>query len=751
MEHGLHMQFDNTAFLRLEASSSLGSSSSGASFATSTGDMLEIGCFGPGVLRLRVGPNTKPDYGLLVARAQRCDVAQPSPGVWTFGAGDTSLELTGAPMSLRLLYDGQPVLTSITDEHFRGFPRLPVIGRTRSGAQWIGAFALASGESVYGLGEKFGPLNKRGQIIHSQVEDALGVNTGLSYKNAPFCWSSPAGKGAWGIFVNTPGHVVHGVGHPDWSHRSYAVVVEDEALDLFLIGGRDPAQIIERYTQLTGRSPEVPLWGLGLWVSKAYYRTAEEAIAVAAKLRARKIPCDVLTLDGRAAWDVQTRFDFQWDRQRYPNPAAAIAKMKANGLRVCVWEYPCVSIHSPLFQDLAAKRYLLTNEAGDPYVFRWNTDPGTSPFGDVLTALPDSGIVDFTHPGAYAWWRDAHEGLFRAGVDVIKSDFGEQVPDDAYAANGDRGRRLHNVYPLLYNRCVYEATRSFGDPLAGPPMVWGRAGWTGSQRYPIQWGGDPQSDWEGLAASIRGGLSWGMSGVPYHATDIGGFYGSAQPSAELYLRWLQMSVFSSHMRVHGIGAREPWAFGDEAEDIARHWIEFRYRLLPYLQRVIAQAVASGVPVMRAMPLAFPANGLTRAYETQFMCGDALLVAPVIAAGGEVDVALPPGAWYDLASRQRIAGRQVIRYRATLERFPVFGREGYALPLGAVVQSTAEIDPARPLSTLYVFGKPTQPLAGFAQVSITPGDPQAIVEAHDGVAVEVFGDGVGVRVQPRAAR
>src|SRR6266481_3420615 len=170
----------------------------------------------------------------------------------------------------------------------------------RGAAKWVSAFALASGEPVYGLGEKFGPLNKRGQIVHSQVADALGVNTGLSYKNAPFCWSPCSGKNAWGIFVNTPGRVTHGVGHPDWSHRSYGIVVEDEALDLFLIGGRDPAQIIERYTQLTGRAPDVPLWGLGLWVSKAYYRTPEEATAVAAKLRQRKIPCDVLTFDGRA-------------------------------------------------------------------------------------------------------------------------------------------------------------------------------------------------------------------------------------------------------------------------------------------------------------------------------------------------------------------------------------------------------------------------------------------------------------------
>ena len=734
------MHLDPSAYLRVDAHQRIGTAVSGASFTTSTGDIVEVSSFGDGVFRVRMGPRTLPDYGILLERATPCESTVDDDGSWRFTRGNATLEIQTAPLRFHLRWNDRDVLASITDEHFRGFTRLPAFGRLRQGGLWTAAFALRTGEHIYGLGEKFGPLDKRGQLIHSQVEDALGVNTGLAYKNAPFAWATVKGCGAWGVFVHTPGVVTHGVGYPDWSHRSYVVLVEDEALDVFLIAGDTPASIIEAFSRLTGRAPPVPRWSLGLWVSRAYYKTPEEAAEIASRLRERKIPADVITLDGRAAWNVDTRFDFQWDPHRFPDPARALAQIKANALKVCVWEYPYVSIHSPLFDELAAQRYLLTDDNGDAYVIGWDTDPQTSPFGDVLTPLPDSGVVDFTNPEAFDWWRDAHKPLFDAGIDVIKSDFGEHVPDDAVAFNGDRGRRLHNVYPLLYNRCVYEATERFRGGDSGPPIIWSRAAWSGSQRYPIGWGGDPQSDWEGLAASIRGGLSWGMSGNPYHATDIGGFYGATQPSPELYVRWLQAAIFASHIRVHGIGEREPWVFGADVEAIARKWLAFRYRLIPYLEVAVAQATRTGMPLMRAMPLAFPDNALVRSFETQFMCGDALLVAPIVAPDGEVEVALPPGGWFDLNTRRHFSGRHVLRYRAKLDQFPVFGREGHALPLGRSVQHTGEIDDEAPLDALWVFGTPTTTLEGFTQARIEPRDDGAfVVRTAPSLTVEVFGD------------
>jgi alpha-D-xyloside xylohydrolase len=267
---------------------------------------------------------------------------------------------------------------------------------------------------------------------------------------------------------------------------------------------------------------------------------------------------------------------------------------------------------------------------------------------------------------------------------------------------------------------------------------------SGAQRYPVPENGEMQRDWEGLAAGIRASLSDGMSGVPYHASEVGGGYGPASVSPELWLRWLQSAVFASHLRLR-IDVENPWILDPEQEKIARQWLEFRYRLLPYLRTVVTQVAKTGLPVMRAMPLAFPGNALTRAYDTQFMCGNALLVAPIIGAGGEVDVALPPGAWYDLATRQRLAGRQVIRYRATLDRFPVFGREGHALPLGPAVQHCGELDREHPLNALWVFGKPAQAFDGFAQASIAVAADGATITAAAGVQVEVFGDATGIRI------
>ena len=647
--------------------------------------LLSISLAQRSVFRLRIGP-AGADYGILASdEADRPTIAGTA-GPIRLRSGTLELALDRDPARFAFRRDGTLLLESITDRHFTGRFRLPAIARGEEG--WLVSLALPSEERVYGLGEKFGRLDRRGQLLSSRNEDALGVSTERSYKNVPFAWS----PGGWGVFVHTPATVVHAVGHAALSQRSYALLVEDECLDLFLFSGSSPAKILDAYTKLTGRPARPPRWSLGAWASRAYYKTEADALATAEELRRRRFPTDVITLDGRAWQDTNTRFLFEWDPSRYPDPAAALAKLKSLGYRICVWEYPYVSIHNPRHAELAEKGYFLKNLAGDSYRYDW--DP--SPFGSVLTPLPPSGLIDFTNPEAYAFWRDQHAPLFKIGVDVVKSDFGEQIPDWVVAANGDSGKRLHNAYALLYNRCVFEATERYGDD---EPMVWARSGWSSSQRYPVQWGGDPQADWEGLAASIRGGLGWGMSGIPCYASDLGGFYG--EPTPELYLRWVQAGVFFSHFRFHGVGAREPWAFGSDAEAIARRWFELRYRLIPYLDAALAETSRTGMPVMRAMALAFPEEPESWGFEQQFLCGPALLVVPILEPGGRVVAYLPEGRWHDLWSGDSLEGGRSLVIEAPLDRIPVFGRHGHVVPLGPVAQTTAEQGPA--IAELWAFG------------------------------------------------
>lgn len=662
----------------------------GAALGETEAGPFRVEIFAPGIARLRIGEGRLPDYGLVGAVSPRPAVtveAAADGGGLALRAGDLAVAIDPESFGLTLARDGVTLLGPPRDGHFRRRFRLPRFAQAERG--WLVAIDLAEGEPVFGHGEKWSRLDHRGQRLVSWNEDALGTNAEISYKNCPFAWS-PRG---WGLFANTPGRVVHGAGHAPWSHRSYVLLVEDEALDLFLLAAPDPAGVLERYTWLTGRPAAVPRWSLGAWLSKAYYRDADEFLAAARRARDLALPMDVITLDGRAWQDTATRFAFEWDKARYPEPRRVLDRVRALGLKVCAWEYPLVSVDSPVFPDLAARGFFLKDaRTGEPWLQRW--DP--APFGSVLTPLPTSGILDFTHPDAYAWWRDRHDALFDAGVDVMKTDFGEQVPDDpaCVAWNGDPGPRLHNVYPLLYNRCVYEAAeRRFGP---GRGLVFARSGWAGSQRYPVQWGGDPQADWGGLASSVRGMLSWATSGAPHYATDIGGFYGE-QPDAELFVRWSQAAVFASHMRFHGMGAREPWSFGEGALAHVRAALELRYGLIPYIERSLTEGCSSGLPLTRPMALAYPEAREAHGFDTQYLFGPDLLVAPVVTPGGRATVWLPDGAWWDWYTGERHVGpRRLELAGLPLDRFPLFARQGAAIPLAEPTLSAGAWGEDRPV-------------------------------------------------------
>lgn len=661
-----------------------------AVFSTDVGK-LEVTVYAEGCFRVRLGDAEVNDYGIVCAKDERLalNVLESQDDVLC-SSGEYALRLTRSPLTYSLEKNGKVVLPVTEDSHFVRKFRLPPVAATEEG--WFAALGLPFGVAVYGGGENYAGLNRRGMLLDMWNEDALGVNSSVCYKNCPFVWS-PEG---YGVFVNTPAYVRIGVGYQQWANQSLCLDVKDAVLDLFFLFGDTPAEILRRYTHLTGRSAKAPVWSLGLWLSKAYYRVPAETLEAASKMREMDVPCDVITIDGRAWQDTDTRFAFEWDPTRYDDPKAFCDSLKAMNYKICVWEYPLVSIKNKLFGEMAEKGWLLRDKDGKAYEYAF--DPG--PFGQVLTQLPNSGLVDFTNPEAWEYWCGRHKELFDAGVDCIKADFGEQVLPDMYACNGDDGIRIHNVYSLLYNLCVYEAGRRYYGENA---LCWSRSGWAGSQRAPIQWAGDSQSSWGGLAGSILGGLSWGMSGVPYYSSDIGGFYGD-QPTPELFVRWTEAGALGSHMRFHGIGPREPWAYGAEAEDICRRWVRLRYRLIPYLSDASAQAAATGMPLMRSMVLSFPDEPEVWPFELQYMLGDSLLVVPVVREGGKVRYRLPKGTWYDFWTGKAVAGDRTVEETVALDRIPVFVREGAVLKLGPVVSHTGEIENGKRIAAVTVFGE-----------------------------------------------
>ncbi|MEN3323146.1 TIM-barrel domain-containing protein [Mariniflexile soesokkakense] len=523
------------------------------------------------------------------------------------------------------------------------------------------SFHAKPDEKFVGTGERFSKMDLSGNTFQLKNQDGQGVNNKRTYKNIPFYLSSEL----YGMFLHTSTYCKFSMA--DFSTRSVQLLVEEPVLDVFLIGEDSPEKIIYQYKKLTGFPTVPPLWTYGVWMSRMTYFSEEEVNEICDRLRTEDYPCDVIHLD--TGW-FKTDWLCEWkfNSERFPDPTRFVSNLKKNGYRVSLWQMPYISEEAEQYEEAKANNYIGT--------LNGDIIQGGSNFSN----LDYAGTIDFTYPKAVEWYKDLLRELLDMGVACIKTDFGEEIHLDANYHNMTP-ESLNNLYALLYQKAAFEVTKE----VTGDGIVWARAGWAGCQRYPIHWGGDAAASWDGMAGSLKGGLHLGLSGFGFWSHDVPGFHGvpnfmnSVIPD-DLYVRWTQFGVFTSHIRYHGTSKREPYYYPNIASTI-RKWWKLRYALLPYILQESKKTVSTGFPVLRALLMQHPQDRMCWHIDDQYYFGADFLVAPMMNSENKRDVYLPEGSWVNFFTGEKTAGDKWLRHiEVPMEDMPVWVKEGAEIPI-----------------------------------------------------------------------
>jgi alpha-D-xyloside xylohydrolase len=558
----------------------------------------------------------------------------------------------GERWAMDFLADGKVLTTS-------GSKAMALISTDSDGHHVREQLSLGIGEVVYGLGERFGPLAKNGQVVDIWNADG-GTSSEQAYKNVPFYLTNRG----YGVFVNHPGLVSFEVGSEAVSRVQFSVA--GQALEYLIIYGPTFQEILRKYTALTGRPALPPAWSFGLWLSTSFTTSYDEETVTGFVdgMASRDLPLSVFHFD--CFWMREFQWcDFTWDSRTFPDPSAMLSRLKERGLRVCVWINPYIAQRSPLFAEGAQQGYLLRKPNGDV----WQTDQWQA----------GMGIVDFTNPDARQWYADKLRALLEMGVDCFKTDFGERIPTDVAWSDGSDAERMHNFYSYIYNQTVFELLRTHrGEQEA---VVFARSATAGGQRFPVHWGGDCESTFVSMAESLRGGLSLAASGFGFWSHDIGGFEGRPDPA--VFKRWIPFGLLCTHSRLHGSDSyRVPWLFDEEAVEVLRQFTRLKAQLMPYIFEQAVAAARDGMPVLRPMVAEFSDDPTCAYLDRQYMFGDRVLVAPVFTASGETSYYIPAGTWTHLQTGATVRGPAWVHEVCDFLTVPVFVRPGTVLAMGA---------------------------------------------------------------------
>lgn len=519
-------------------------------------------------------------------------------------------------------------------------------------------FTLTADEMIFGCGESATGLNKVGQKVNLFVTDPQGPETDQMYKPIPFFMSNRG----YGMFMHTSAPVTCDFGATYIGLNK--MFMGDENLDLFVFFG-EPKDILDEYTDLVGKPGMPPLWSFGTWMSRITYFSEKEGYDVAANIRKNKYPCDVIHFD--TGWfDVDWQCDYKFSENRFQNPRQMLKDLKSQGFHVCLWQLPYFTPKNRYFPELIEKNMYVKNGNGE------------LPYEDV--------VLDFSNPETVNWYQNKLAGLLNIGVSAIKVDFGEAAPLNGIYASGKSGWYEHNLYPVRYDMAVSEITKK----LHNENIMWARAAWAGSQRYPLHWGGDAATTNTGMLGTLRAGLSFGLSGFSFWSHDMGGFVKSTPE--DLYCRWLPFGFLTSHTRAHGAPPTEPWLYDSKrVQDVFRKSAEMKYRLMPYVYAQAKECTEKGLPMLRALFVEFPDDSGAWRVDDEYLFGSQILVAPLLESGitGRT-VYLPEGKWIDYQTEKVYEGGW---HRIEAGSLPIIMlvRDGSVLPHLKLAQSTSEMD------------------------------------------------------------
>ena len=573
-----------------------------------------------------------------------------------YRSGRTSAVIDKRPASWGIRFmDGDRELTET------GYRNMAYMQNRDTGRNYMTEqLALDVGESVYGFGERFTPFVKNGQVVEMWNEDG-GTASEIAYKNIPFYISN---KG-YGVLVDNEGDVSFEIASEKVERLQFSA--EGERLDYYVINGSDPKRTVSLYTELTGKPALPPAWSFGLWLTTSFTTDYDEETTSGfiQGMADRDIPLHVFHFD--CYWmEAYEWCNFTWDARTFPEPKEMLKRYHDRGLKICVWINPYIGQKSPLFREGMEHGYLLKRSNGDV----WQTDLWQA----------GMGIVDFTNPAAVTWYQEKLKTLLDMGVDCFKTDFGERIPvrDIAYF-DGSDPVKMHNYYPFLYNKAVFELLER--ERGTGEAVLFARSATVGGQQFPAHWGGDCSASYPSMAETLRAGLSLACAGFGFWSHDMGGFENTA--SADVYKRWCQFGMLSSHSRLHGSGSyRVPWLFDEEACDVLRKFVKAKCALMPYLYRQAVKAHEDGIPMMRPMFLEFPEDRACEPLDRQYMLGDSLMVAPVFKESGEAEYYLPEGTWYNLLTEARAEGGRWHKEQFDYFSLPLMLRPGSILAVGA---------------------------------------------------------------------